>query len=565
MLKSFGILNYKSIRDSVAWIDQPSKVNVLIGQNNAGKSVVLKYIAQIASSAALKPTNEDPNFDAPYGEEDKNSYLALPVNKEYGIHIEFDNWNPYLVLHRDGLGISKKPEHLAILKSTNPRQFELLYRKVTGSNSTEDAGRAPVVLAEGLKSKMVPQFIESLDGAAMYIPVERGISVDKKIPGIGSVFSGNTVQTIIEKTKSPPEQHAPKEKKIFNRINRAVSGMFPELKFEIEISSSKEMLIDMEYVRLKYSHYGYGIQQIILMCCAIEHHSNKIVCIDEPENGLHPTLQRRFLKYLVEDVEDDRQIFIATQSPVFADMQSECSLYHIYREANGTSLRAIIDNVHARDMLDDIGIKASDILQANGVIWVEGPSDVILINKWISLLKPKWSEGIEYSFVHYGGSNLAHYTADDDIDSLIQMLKINRHSFVVMDRDRDDADAQLKPHVSRIIEELGLENTWVTGGREIENYIPDALLVEYFDSRRGDCPSMASLPKCDSLTAMCRDGKARIGKEYELDKVNLAQYVSERLTADHLAIHDLTDQMNGLIDRISEWNQQLQEHEETEA
>ncbi len=32
-------------------------------------------------------------------------------------------------------------------------------------------------------------------------------------------------------------------------------------------------------------------------------------------------------------------------------------------------------------ILSDIGFKASDILQANGVIWVEGPSDRIYINR----------------------------------------------------------------------------------------------------------------------------------------------------------------------------------------
>ena len=40
-----------------------------------------------------------------------------------------------------------------------------------------------------------------------------------------------------------------------------------------------------------------------------------------------------------------------------------------------------------RDVLvDDLGIKASDILQSNGIIWVEGPSDRIYINKFRTYL-----------------------------------------------------------------------------------------------------------------------------------------------------------------------------------
>ena len=33
------------------------------------------------------------------------------------------------------------------------------------------------------------------------------------------------------------------------------------------------------------------------------------------------------------------------------------------------------------DVLDDLGAKASDIFQSNGIIWVEGPSDRIYIKK----------------------------------------------------------------------------------------------------------------------------------------------------------------------------------------
>lgn len=57
------------------------------------------------------------------------------------------------------------------------------------------------------------------------------------------------------------------------------------------------------------------------------------------------------------------------------------------------------------------GFKASDILQANRVIWVKGLSDRIYINKCINL----WSngtlkEGKDYQCVFYGGRSLSHLT-----------------------------------------------------------------------------------------------------------------------------------------------------------
>lgn len=39
------------------------------------------------------------------------------------------------------------------------------------------------------------------------------------------------------------------------------------------------------------------------------------------------------------------------------------------------------------DALDDLGVKASDLLQANGIIWVEGPSDRAYIHLKIRVAK----------------------------------------------------------------------------------------------------------------------------------------------------------------------------------
>ena len=33
-------------------------------------------------------------------------------------------------------------------------------------------------------------------------------------------------------------------------------------------------------------------------------------------------------------------------------------------------------------MLNDLDVRASDLLQSNGIIWVEGPSDRIYIKRW---------------------------------------------------------------------------------------------------------------------------------------------------------------------------------------
>ena len=62
---------------------------------------------------------------------------------------------------------------------------------------------------------------------------------------------------------------------------------------------------------------------------------------------------------------------------------------------------------------NDLGYKASDLLQTNSIIWVEGPSDRIYINFWLNEIDDSLVEGVHYSIMFYGGRLFSHLTADD--------------------------------------------------------------------------------------------------------------------------------------------------------
>ena len=130
-----------------------------------------------------------------------------------------------------------------------------------------------------------------------------------------------------------------------------------------------------------------------------------------------------------------------------------------------------------------MGTDQSELLQSNCVIWVEGPSDRLYINCWLRHKAPELIEGIDYSIMFYGGRLLKHVTSEDEDESLIKLLRINRNSFVVMDSDKEFSNDVINKTKERI--KTSFKNScWVTEGREIENYIPyDAycnLMVKVF-------------------------------------------------------------------------------------
>lgn len=218
------------------------------------------------------------------------------------------------------------------------------------------------------------------------------------------------------------------------------------------------------------------------------------VCvIEEPETHLHPTLQRRVIAEISRIADEhDLQLFISTHSSVFITttnwgnptQQEQLAVFHV----DGRGVTALEAFGQKAILLDALGLAAGDLLQANCVIWVEGPSDRIYIRSWLEawcdhqrVTRP--TENLHYAFCFYGGSVLAHFDgADpDEVDNMVSIFSINRNSFVVMDRDDDFAfthavGATMRVKSGdrakyRILDDLKA-STWVTDGYTIESYLP---------------------------------------------------------------------------------------------
>ena len=65
-----------------------------------------------------------------------------------------------------------------------------------------------------------------------------------------------------------------------------------------------------------------------------------------------------------------------------------------------SKVRKIDSDVHVT--LDDLGASGADILQCNGVVWVEGPSDVIYLREWLRMHARKEGRKQLVQGQHYG-------------------------------------------------------------------------------------------------------------------------------------------------------------------
>lgn len=220
-----------------------------------------------------------------------------------------------------------------------------------------------------------------------------------------------------------------------------------------------------------------------------------ICLIEEPENHLHPRLQR-YLAQRMDLIADERelQLMIATHSPVFQQPASWPGGANVFQARAGVLSK--LDS--AWRVLDDLGIRGADVSQSNGVIWIEGPSDRLYIKHWLRLYctgvaTPEPVENRDYSFCMYGGANLSHFSVAEQ-EAFIDMVCINRNMVIVIDRDKDFAPgttecATRNSAKYRVIEELKSRElpkayTWVTDGYTIESYLPIHFQAKYFEVKR---------------------------------------------------------------------------------
>src|SRR5262249_39846603 len=108
-----------------------------------------------------------------------------------------------------------------------------------------------------------------------------------------------------------------------------------------------------------------------------------------------------------------------------------------------------------------------------------------------SLVDSSLSEGRHYSIMIYGGiDNLSHTTAERDAEfseELIELLKINQHSYIVMDSGKESLQSELSPTITRIRDQCAASGTgcWISDGLEIENYLPTNAVILGTQDRTG--------------------------------------------------------------------------------
>lgn len=517
-----GVENiYKNKYDNdLKYLYSLNKVNIFIGENNSGKSRLLRYL--ITSDKVV-------NISGPFSDEETKSFKKSKSNFLVSIN-KYNNISEKKIILPQNV-IELDDANFYCEASDYINSLKINSSNILNPNVKEQYKSIKLYLDEmhnyivKEKNFHINETLKSLD--IIYIPILRGIELFNNYYELTHEKELDTIQMTASQRNAIEEYKLNSKHVYLNKVSKAYNintkiiftaeDLFDDIKDKLlgeekdrkfvkdfENFISKEFYNDEGFTIIPQLKKGYlnikigngeeralhelgdGIKQLITIFYKMYDKKNNstIFFIEEPELNLHPGYQRLFINILQNCKEfKDQQFFITTHSNHIIDCCLDYTNTSIYKFINSNkknnSFKVVNTSSKDIEVLELLGVKNTSVFISNCTIWVEGISDKILISKYLEVyLKGKstvqYKEDINYAFIEYGGNNITHQAFIDNKDiSTINASGISNRCYIILDNDND---SPTKVKRKRNLKKAFKDKYYELKVREIENTISRKVL-----------------------------------------------------------------------------------------
>lgn len=482
------------------------RLNFFIGKNNAGKSRFLRNFFSSKTPShryQIKLFRQLLSVSQELQEEDEYKYL-----KERGSYSDFLSQ------------LKSFQETLNYSVDSSAEQFKYCLDYLNSMGLLHKFGSSQHT--NNLKNEFKEQYQDSvdlsLDSEKFYLPILRGMrpvtEIENKQPYIERAqkdyfrnIQNFNVKSIItgESLYHELKVHLlgePEQRDLIKSYENKLSQYF----FDNEPIS----LIpkhDQDVVNIKIgsdrqfpiSELGDGLQQIIILTyeAFIKKQQTHSFFVEEPELHMHAGMVRQLMNFYLNETQ--HYYFFTTHSNHLLDMVDESDqviIQKFVKQPKSEDPKEFEFKIYRcdrdRDLLASLGVKPSSVYLANCTIWVEGITDRLYITKYmekyLSELENsdleqykkyrRFMPNYHYTFVEYAGSNLTHWSFNDDYADHLEDKGLSAKAVASEMLLIADGDIQGKAErVSILKSELNKENYYILECKETENTLPKSSIV----------------------------------------------------------------------------------------